>query len=188
MTGRRGRIGFWSSTRAVEFLGLTHRGYEEQGVTHRRCYLVNRKKHYAVVLDFLDSDDTHRYEWIMNTPERVKKAKSGASGRSLAVVAAEPGEIDRVGITSATMALPLAGKTTWGMPREEGRNIRIAKKGDSVRYAVLVMPRKRPGAAGISVEQVDGRSRYRLRITVEGPGFTDTHEVNCRTGEIGDQR
>ena len=182
VAGRRGRLAFWTTGKDVDFLGLTHRGYEAAGVKHRRCFLIHKKKQYAVVVDFLDSETAHQYEWVLNTPERVRPGKSRAWSKRLAVVAAEPGEVAEIKVSEATMALPLEGRSTWGMPREEGRNIMIAKQGDSVRYAVLVMPGERPGAAGVTIEQVDARSRYRLRIGVTGDGYQDSYEVDCRKG------
>jgi hypothetical protein len=185
LTGSRGKLAFWTAGKDVDFLGMTHRGYEESGVAHRRCYLINKAEQYAVVLDFLDSDTDHLYEWVLNTPERVVARRNKATGGALAVVEADSGNVEGVEVSPATMALPLTGRTTWGVPRAEGRNVRIAKRGDSVRYAVLVMPGKRPGSAGIAVEQEDARSRYRLAIAVSGDGFAHSYEVDCRKGTIG---
>lgn len=180
--GRHGRLAFWETAGEADLLGLTHRGYREVGVDHRRCYLVNRKHPYAVVLDFLNAKDEHDYEWVLNTPEPVRARKGGAASRELALVVADPEGLRETAVGPATMALPLEGRTTWGMPREEGRNVRFRKRGAGVRYAVLVLPTDDPGAAELTVVNPDGRSPYRLEVAVAGAGFRHAYRVDCRGG------
>jgi hypothetical protein len=184
VAGRPGRLAFWTAEGPADLLGLTHRGYQEVGVSHRRCYLINRQRQYAVVLDFLNAGRRHEYEWVLNTPERVRSRKNGAASRGLALVTANPEEVRRTEVGPATMALPLEGRTTWGVPREEGRNVRFSKRGESVRFAVLVLPGDDPASAGLRVEATDGRSPYRLQVTVTGRRFEDRYQLDCRKGTL----
>ncbi|MDA0746383.1 MAG: alginate lyase family protein [bacterium] len=180
--GRKGRVLFWEKTRDVDFMGLSHRGYEEMGVRHTRCLLLNRKYGYAVVLDFLTAGEDHTYEWILNTPRKVKVKKGLAQGDGFSVMEAQQGPRSKIGKSTVKMALPLEGKTTWGMEREDGTNLRIEKKGSSMEYAVLIAPFDKELQFG--VEAAGARSRYLKDILGEGPGFRHAYRVDCKTGEI----
>jgi hypothetical protein len=176
--GRRGRLCFWEKKGNAELVGFTHRGYEEVGVGHRRCFLLNRAQQYAVVLDFLTCDsDKHSYEWILNTPEKVKVSKGMAVGQGLTVI--EAGAVGKLKKSSATMALPLAGKSTWGLKREKGTNLRIAKEGGSLEFQVLIASQEH---VTFSTCSIDSRSRYKIRIDVDGDEFQHKYELDCRKG------
>tara|TARA_B100001123_G_scaffold236944_1_gene265638 strand:- start:742 stop:2700 length:1959 start_codon:yes stop_codon:yes gene_type:complete len=176
--GRRGRFCFWEKQGRVDLLGFTHRGYKESDVGHRRCFLVNKAKQYAVVLDFLTCETGHHtYEWILNTPESIRISKGRAAGEGITV--AEGGKGGRFRKSPATMALPIEGRSTWGMKREKGTNLRIEKEGGSVDFQVLIAPYEK---GTLSVQQLDSRSRYRLRIEVGGDHFQHGYDLDLRKG------
>jgi len=178
--GRRGRLRFWEQRARLEFMGFSHRGYEGIGVSHRRCVLLNQTQQYAVVLDFLTcADGTHTYEWIFNTPEKVKLGRDMAVGENFTLCDGAGGGKFRK--SAATMALPLDGRSTWGVKRGKGTNLRIAKEGGSVDYCVLIAPE---AEVSFSANPVSSRSRYQVHIEVKGAHFHHKYDLDCRKGVI----
>jgi hypothetical protein len=185
--GRRGRLLFWRRGKGVEFLGLSHAGYSEAGVGHRRCVLVNLSSGYVVVLDFLTSaGGDHRYEWVLNSPLTDFRMDRGrALSPGLSVVASEGGLVEEVKFDRVRMALPLEGRSTWGQERSEGTNLRFVRSGASVAFGVLLMPGgKRRGDVELNVSQSDPRSRYRLVASVCAPGLRHQYALDCRNGSV----
>jgi hypothetical protein len=184
--GRKGRLLFWKTTREADFLGLTHTGYAEQGVGHRRCVLVNRSHAYVVVLDFLSAKSGgHRYEWVLNAPLLdFRMGRGRADSPSLSVVAAHPEEIEGVQFSKVKMALPLRGRSTWGQEREDGMNLRFVRQGGSLDFGVLLMPLCRREEVQFTVTPPDPESRHRLRVNVATSRFRHAYSIDCAKGEV----
>lgn len=181
--GRKGRMLFWTQQGAVDFAGFTHRGYAGLGVAHQRCFLLNRDRQYAVILDVLRSENPHSYEWVLNSPLSLRTRKNGAWAHGLAVVEAGAENLDAQ-VASAKMALPLKGRSTWGMEREDGAHLRLKKTGGDVRFSVLLAPAAKPGGVQFAVECASARSHNRLVVDVEIDGVREGYRLNCRTGEM----
>ena len=184
--GRKGRLLFWKTTKDTDFLGLTHTGYAEQGVGHRRCVLLNRPHRYAVVLDCLDAKSGgHHYEWVLNSPLiDFRMGQGRADSPSLSVVASSPEEIEGVQFSKVKMALPIKGRSTWGQAREDGMNLRFVKQGGPLDFHVLLMPLSRREEVQFTVTRPDPGSRHRLRVNVTTSGFRHAYSVDCSKGEV----
>jgi hypothetical protein len=184
--GRRGRLLFWKTKRDVDFFALTHAGYAEQGVQHRRCVLLNRPHRYAVLLDHLSAKSgEHQYEWTLNSPLldfRMERGRAVSPG--LCVAASEPEEIEGVRFSKVRMALPLEGRSTWGQEREDGTNLRFVRRGGSLAFHVLLMPLAGPEEVWFAVTPSDPRSRHRLQVSVATSRFRHDYAVDCSKGDV----
>lgn len=182
--GRKGRLLYWTQKGAVEFAGFTHRGYQKKGVGHQRCILLNHEKQYAIVFDFMTAKENHTYEWIFNTPLKLRPNKQGALAHKFGVLEAEPEQLTNVQVSDAKMLLPLKGRSTWGTERGDGYNLRLKKENTDARFAVLLAPTSKPSEVQFSVSETNPRSRYALQVKVTINGQTDQYTLHCRTGEI----
>jgi hypothetical protein len=183
--GRRGRFLFHARPTGAHFVGLEHTGYRELGVGHRRCFLLSTERRYLVVLDSLRArDQGHRYEWVLNTPVAgVRVGVGRATARGLTVLCAEPDAVDEVSTERVRMCLPLEGRSTWGLPRGQGTNLRFRWRGGSGARQFLVMPAASPAGVRFAVERT-GRSPGRMRVVVAAPGFEDRWLVDCGRGSV----
>ncbi|MSS71426.1 MAG: alginate lyase family protein [Candidatus Latescibacteria bacterium] len=182
--GRKGKLLFWERSKDLDFIGLTHNGYLEQGVRHRRCLLIRRSQPYIVVLDFLTAQSgDHRYEWTLNSPLRDFRVSRGrAVSPDFWVGASDPDRIEAVQRAKVRMCLPIEGQSTWGMERGEGTNLRFVRRGGTLAFHVLLLPTQRPSEVRFTVTQADPRSR--LRIEVETTRFKHHYMVNCLKGDF----
>ncbi len=184
--GRRGRLLFWKTKGDVDFLGLTHTGYAEQGVGHRRYVLLNRSRGYAVLLDLLSAKSgEHQYEWTLNSPLLdFRMGRGRAVSPGLCVAASEPEQIEGVRFSKVKMALPLEGRSTWGQDREDGTNLRFVRRGGSLAFHVLLMPLTGQEDVRFAVTQSDPKSRHRLRVGVATSRFRHEYAVDCSKGDV----
>jgi len=183
---RKGKLLFWERGKDLDFIGLTHNGYLEQGVRHCRCFLIQRSQPYVVVMDFLSArSEEHRYEWTLNSPMQDFKISRGrAVSPALWVGASDPDRIEAVQRAKVRMCLPMEGRSTWGVPRGEGTNLRFVRRGGSLDFHHLLMPQKRSSEVHFAVAKTDTRSRHRLGIEVETARFKHRYTLDCQSGEL----
>lgn len=180
--GRKGRLLFWTQKGPIDFAAFTHRGYDHLNVKHQRCLLLNRDRQYAVIFDFLTSKTNHTYNWLLNSPLTLRTQKDGATAPGFRILADDAHTLTDIQTSTVKMALPLKGRSTWGVEREDGSHLQLTQSNTSTEFAVLLAPTSKPNSVQFNVQRTNPKSRYQLAIDITIDNQHDRYMLDCRSG------
>ena len=182
--GGKGRLRFWRQQGPIDFAAFTHNGYQSLGVAHRRCLLLNRERQYAIVFDFLTSAANHIYHWLLNSPLALRAQEDGAAAPGFRVLCADSPTLSDIQISTVKMALPIEGRSTWGVEREDGSHLQLTRLGQSIEFAVLLASTDSPGDVQLEVQNTHSKSRYQRTVHITIDQQQDRYLLDCRTGAL----